>query len=316
MAAHEVVRAARLKSHHEPLQLEDVELPDPGPDEVLVSLAFAGVNPVDGYIAQGRVATDGPLPRTLGGEGSGTAEGRRVLVHGGGLGASRDGLWAGKAVVPRSAVVELPEGVGLEDAAATGVAGLTAWNVLQLAQVEKGDRVLVLGASGGVGLTVVSLAASLGADVWGQTTSVGKVEAIREQGAQQVVVTDAAGLTKAVERLRPTVVVDPLGADFTQAGLAALSPAGRLVILGTSAGPEGRVQLQNLYRNGLSVLGYAGLRLTDAERTKGLESVLGAVRDGRIRIRIDRTLPLEHVNDALRLISERKLTGKVLLDLS
>lgn len=316
MAPHETVRAARLKSHSEPLQLEEVELAEPGPDEVLVSLAFSGVNPVDGYMAQGMVAADGPLPRTLGGEASGTASGRRVLVHGGGLGATRDGLWAAKAVVPRSAVVELPEGVGLADAAATGVAGLTAWNVIQLAQVETGDRVLVLGASGGVGLAIVSLAASLGADVWGQTTSAGKAQAVLEQGARQVVVTDAAGLTRAVEEFRPTVVVDPLGADFTQAGLASLSPAGRLVIFGTSAGPEGRVHLQNLYRNGLRVLGYGGLRLSDEERRKGLQAALQALKDGRMRIRIDRTLPLDEVNEALRLVSERKLTGKVLLDLS
>src|ERR1700716_3493225 len=79
------VRAARLREHGKPLAVETVELPTPGPDEVRVEMEFAGVNPVDRYMAEGRVAPDGPLPRTLGSEGAGTAAGRPVLVAGGGL---------------------------------------------------------------------------------------------------------------------------------------------------------------------------------------------------------------------------------------
>jgi NADPH2:quinone reductase len=305
-----------LIEHDRPLQISEVELRAPAADEVLVDLAFAGVNPVDGYISHGKVAVDGPLPRTLGGEASGTVDGTPVLVCGGGLGAARDGVWAGGAIVPRTAVVGLPEGVGLPEAAATGIAGLTAWNVVHLAEVGSGDRVLVLGASGGVGLVVVSFAASLGATVWGQTSSDAKASAIREQGADEVVVSDAHGLPGAVSGLRPTVVVDALGSDFTQAGLSTLDPSGRLVIFGASAGAEGTVNLLGVYRNGLRMIGYAGLRLTDDERRKGLEGALQAVKDGRMRIRIDRTMPLEGVNEALDLLSAREVAGKVLLELS
>src|SRR5437763_4174676 len=107
------IRAARLHEHGQPLRVEEVELPEPGPDEVLVELRYAGINPVDRYMAEGRVAPDGPLPRTLGSEGSGVLGGQEVLIAGGGLGAGRDGVWAQAAVVPASSVLELPPGVEL-----------------------------------------------------------------------------------------------------------------------------------------------------------------------------------------------------------
>jgi len=305
-----------LIEHGKPLEVEEVDLAGPGPDEVRVELAFGGVNPVDTYMAQGKVAPDGPVPRTLGGEASGTFDGQTVLVAGGGLGAVRDGVWATAAVVPRSSVFPVPKGVGLPEAAVAGVVGLTAWNVLELAELETGDRVLVLGASGAVGLTVVSLAASSGATVWGQTSRAQKSAAVSDQGAERVVVSDASGLPDAVRDLAPTLVVDALGSDFTQAGLAALQPHGRLVIFGASAGHEGTIQLQALYRNGLRVLGYAGLRLSDDERRKGLEKTFGAIAEGRMHIRVDRTLPLEQVNEAFDLIAKRQVTGKIVLQLT
>ena len=311
-----MVKAARLHDHDAPLQVEDVRLPAPEEGEVRVELAFAGVNPVDTYVAQGRVAPDGPLPRVLGGEASGHLDGRPVLVSGGGLGSTRDGVWAGAANVPESAVVPLPDGLGLREAAALGVAGLTAWQTLHLAGVKAGDRVLVLGASGGVGLTTVSLAAAMGATVWGQTGSAGKADAIRRQGAHDVVVADASGLADALADFAPTVVVDGLGAGFTAAAVSALAPHGRLVLFGTSAGSTSTMELRPLYRKGLTIYGFGGLMMSDAERRAGLTEAMTAVAEGRMRIPIDRTIPLEQVNDAFRLLADRAVTGKIVLDLS
>ncbi len=308
--------AARLVRHGAPLRIEDVDLPEPGAGEVRVDLAFGGVNPVDRYTAQGTVAPDGPVPRTLGGEASGHVDGRPVLVAGAGLGARRDGVWATAAVVPQASVVPLPDGVELRDAAAMGVAGLTAWNVLSDAGVGEGDRVLVLGASGGVGQVVVSLAASLGAQVCGQTGNAGKVDAVRRQGADRVVVADAGALGDAVAGFAPTVVVDPLGGGFTGAALRLLQTHGRLVLFGTSADSEGTLPLQQLYRKGLRVFGYAGLLLSDDARRAGLASALDALADGRLRVTVDRVVRLDEVDEAFRLIVDRAVTGKVLLDLS
>jgi NADPH2:quinone reductase len=311
-----MVKAARLHAHDDPLLVEDVELPPPEKDEVRVDLLFGGVNPVDSYVAQGKVAADGPLPRTVGGEASGHVEGRPVLVTGAGLGSTRDGVWTSAANVPRTAVVPLPDGAGLREAAAMGVAGLTAWHTLELADVRPGDHVLVLGASGGVGLATVSLAAAMGATVWGQTGSASKAEAIRGQGAHEVVVTDAEGLAAALGDRAPTVVIDGLGGMFTPAALSALAPHGRHVLFGTSAGSAAQLELRTLYRRGLRILGYGGLMLSDEERRYALRGALAALAAGRMRITIDRTLPLERVNEAFRLLDERALTGKVVLDLS
>src|SRR3954470_2350854 len=310
-----MVKAARLHHHGDPLVVDEVSLPAPEAGEVRVELAFAGVNPVDSYVAAGRVAADGPLPRTVGSEASGHLDGRPVLVSGAGLGSTRDGVWAGAVNVPPSAVVPLPAGVGLPEAAVLGVAGLTAWDTLQLAGVQTGDRVLVLGASGGVGLTTVSLAVSMGATVWGQTGSSDKAGAIRRQGADRVVVSDATGLRDAVAELEPTVVIDGLGGEFTPAALSAMAPHGRLVLFGTSAGSTSTLELRTVYRNGLRLLGYGGLMLSDEERRAGLGEALAALADGRLRIPIDRVLPLQQVNEAFRLIGDRALTGKIVLDL-
>ncbi len=244
-----MVRAARLKQHGEPLEIEPVEPPQPSDGEVLVQLAFGGVNPVDRYVAEGRVAPDGPLPRTLGGEASGWLNGLPVLVFGDGLGAARDGVWAEAAVVPMTAVFELPDGVDLRDAAAMGVAGLTAWNVVHgVAHVTGEDRVLVLGASGGVGSMIVSLAAAAGATVWGQTGSEDKASLVREQGAEVAVVAGPDQLADALSDYQPTVVFDPLGDGFVAPAISAIAPRGRYVAFGTSAGAEVTFNLQTLYR--------------------------------------------------------------------
>jgi NADPH2:quinone reductase len=310
----------QLTEHGQPLTAEQIDLPDPGEGEVLVEMTYAGVNPVDNYTAQGRVAPDGPLPRVLGGEGSGVVRGKPVLVAGGGLGARRNGLWAEAAVVPEMAVIPLPktpagETMDMQQAAAMGVAGLTAYNVVAtVGEIGADDRVLVLGASGGVGHPICSFAASTGATVVGQTGSADKADAIRESGVSDVLVADAAGLTEAARDFAPTVVIDPLGGPFTPAALGVLVPRGRLIVYGTSAGPEVTLNLQQVYRNRLHILTYAGLGLDDMERRSGLEAALRVVAEGRMSIRVDRVLPLEQVGEAFRLIESRGLSGKVLLD--
>lgn len=309
------VRAARVTVHGQPLLLEQLDLPRPSADQVLVELAYAGVNPFDGYVASGRVAPDAPLPRTLGGEASGRLDGRPVVVAGEGLGTTRDGVFAEAAVVPRDAVVEVPAGVSLRDAAAMGIVGLTAYRVVETAQVGPDDRVLVLGGSGAVGQSAISYAASKGAQVWGQARTAEKADAVRAIGAKDAVVTDAAGLAAAVRDIRPTVVLDPLGGAFTSAVLTVIAPRGRLVLFGASAGGEATLDLLQLYRNQTQLLTYTGVQATGDERRAGIRAALGAAAEGRLRVGIGREFPLESVNEAFAAISNHSVAGKVLLRL-
>jgi NADPH2:quinone reductase len=310
--------AARLSSHSEPVRIVDVELPDPGPDEALVLLAFAAVNPIDTYIARGLVAPDAPLPRTLGSEAAGTLHGAPVHVSHGSLGRSRDGVWATAAVVPVTAIFPLPQNVPLETAASVGVAGITAWGVVvDKAGIGPEDRVLVLGAGGGVGLPIVSLAAGLGAEVRGQVRTAGKADAVRAVGAADVVVTDAAGLRDSLAGWTPTVVIDPLGAGFAVEGIRLLEPRGRYVCYGTSAGAEVTLDLQkDLYRRGIDVLGYGGATLPESERIAVTRNVLTALGDGRMQIPVGSVLPLSEIQAAFELLGRHAVTGKLLLDLS
>jgi NADPH2:quinone reductase len=301
--------------HGKPLEIQEVELPEPGDGDVVLEVAFSGVNPVDMYAAEGRVATEAPIPRTLGTEGAGTVDGRPVVARGYGIGTARDGLWANAAVVPQAALVDVPEGVDLKTAAAMGVAGVTAWRTVhELAHISADDTVLVLGASGGVGSIIVSAAHAAGATVIGQTGQQDNSGWITERGADDVIVTDAGGLADAAARFRPTAVFDGLGGGFTGAAIEALQPHGRLVIFGASAGPEGQVPLQSLYSKGLRVLGYAGLLESDEAMSSAIDKALRALAAGKLSVPVDTALPLDQVGQAFERIGGREVLGKLVLD--
>ncbi len=291
-------------------------MPAPGAGEVRVDLHYGGVNPIDRYNAAGQVNPDAVRPRTLGGEAAGEVDGRLVLVAGEGLGFVRDGVWAQAAVVPSEAVVDVPDGVAAEHAAAMGIAGLTALNCVRtLARVTAEDRVVVLGASGGVGSMIVSLARSAGATVWGQTGSEAKAAAITAEGADRVLVGGPQDIAPALADLEPTVAFDVLGDAYTAALVEAMASRGRIVSLGVSAGSEVTFNMRLLYRKMLSLLGYGGTILTREDRRPGLQAALEAVRAGEMSVRIDSVLGLEDVNEAFQRLVDRSVQGKLLLDL-
>jgi NADPH2:quinone reductase len=310
-----MTRAARLVEHGKPLAVEQVELSTPADDEVLVELAYAGVNPVDRYNALGTVAPDGPIPRTLGGEASGHADGVAVVVSGGGLGSTRDGVFAEAAVVPRTSVFPIPDGVSVRDAGGVGIGAVTAFDVVELATVTSADRVLVLAGAGGVGLSLISYAASKGAEVWGQTGKAAKADAMRAMGASQAVVGDAAAVLKASAELGPTVVIDSLGGEFTASAIATLVPRGRLVLFGTSAGSEAAIPLQQLYRKRVRVIGYGGMISTPEERAAGVLGALAAMARGDLRVGVGAEFELADVEQAFARLVDHAVAGKLLLRL-
>ena len=307
-----MTRAARLIEHGRPLEILDLPDREPGDGEVAVAITHAGVNPIDRYNAEGKVAPDGPLPRTLGAEAAGIlADGSVVLISGEGLGSARDGVWATRAVVPESAITVVPAGVDPAVVACMGIAGLTAWSVVVLrADVRDTDRVLILGAGGGVGLAAVSLARSRGATVWGQVGSAAKADAVSDAGAHHVIVGDETVLTN---ELRPTVIIDPLGAGFTEKALQILEPQGTYVVFGTSAGARVTLDWQQVYRRGLTIHGQGNFNFTTEERQRHLTDALAAVARGDLQIPIDRLLPLDRVNDAFATLIDRSVVGKIVL---
>jgi NADPH:quinone reductase len=162
---------------------------------------------------------------------------------------------------------------------------------------------------------LVSLCRSLGARVWGQTGNPDKAAFVTAQGAEEAVTADAGDLLAAVERLAPTVVFDALGAGFSGAAIDALAPFGRLVSFGVSAGPIAEVNMQQVYRKGLTVYGYGGLIDPPERMEAGKVAALAALADGRLRVAVAEVLPLRRVNDAFGALVDRAVSGKIVLDL-
>ncbi|MFZ0668561.1 MAG: zinc-binding alcohol dehydrogenase family protein [Acidimicrobiales bacterium] len=308
--------AARLNAHGSPLQIEEIDLPEPKDEEVVVDLVWGSVNPVDRYGALGLAAGDGPVPRTLGTEASGVSEKTDVIIHGAGVGTQRDGVWATAAVVPRAALTRVPDGVPLDQAAACGIAGATAWRVVNQVEVGSSDKVLVFGASGGVGSLIVSYAHSLGATVFGQTEKESNRQWILAQGADGVLVTGADSLADKVGDLELTVVFDCLGGGYTGEAIKVLTNYGRLSIFGTSAGTTGEIPIQMLYRKSLTVHGYGGLIASHESLAEAKAGALEAVQAATMRVEIGATVPLSEVNTAFELLVSREVSGKILLDLT
>jgi len=310
------MRAARLHSIGGTLQLDELSDPEPGPGEQLVDIAFASVNPLDVWITQGSVGgAAANLPWTPGTEATGHVDGRRVLVRGGGLGVVRPGVYCNKIAVPDSWLLPVPAGLDLAQVAAMPVAGITAWQALHgRARLGALDRVLVLGASGGVGAMAIQLAKAIGATVWGQTGSAAKVEGITANGADNVIVTGADGIEAAVESYEPTVILDSLGGRYTDAAIACIANQGRLVVYGTSNNEQVSINLRRLYRKGVTLLGYAGMVDTAEEQRTAMDSLLAMMEAGSLRVPVGKVLPLAAAAEAHARILDREVEGKIVLD--
>ena len=309
------MHAARLHQFNSPLQYEEAPEPRAGADDVVVELRYIAVNPLDIWVTRGTVAGGKQhLPFIPGSEGAGTADGKPVLVHGHGLGVMRDGTYAERVAVPRGALNPLPDGVDMQQAAALGVAGVTAWRTARdLAALRPDDRAVVLGASGGVGSLIVQLAKGTGATVWGQVGSRDKAALVEELGTDRAFVATAETLVEAVADLKPTVIFDALGDGFTGAAIEALQPHGRLIIFGASAGPRAEFGVASLYRKGLTIYGYGGINEPPERLAEATEKVVAELMAGRLRVPIDEVLPLAQAAEAHRRILDRAVRGKILL---
>jgi NADPH2:quinone reductase len=316
MSGERVTRAVRLTAVGQPLRLAEVVLPEPGDGEVLVELDHAGVNPIDTYAAAGTIGDVSRLPRTIGVEGTGVIAGTatRVVISAAGTGLSRDGTWAGAIVVPRTGLVEVPATVDPAQAGAIGTAAVTAYDALHVVgQLRSGDRVLVLGAGGGVGSVAVQLAKAAGASVLGQVGSAAKADFVAGLGADRVVVATAERLVAEAGSFEPTLVVDPLGGGFTPAVIELAAPGGRIVLLGVSAGPDITFGGRVFYRKALSLLGYTGLWVTQEQRVTAVQAIAAELVAGTLRIPVDEIVPLAEFEAAVARLRDRSVTGKVVL---
>jgi NADPH:quinone reductase-like Zn-dependent oxidoreductase len=287
------MRAIRIHAYGGPevMRVDDVPQPVAGQGERLVKLAAASVNPIDWKIRHGLMNV--PLPRVLGRDGAGTdvATGERVV----GVGA---GTHAEYAVFPQTATAEVPESVSVEEAAALGIAGLSAWiPLVENAKVAPGQRVLIHAGAGGVGAFAIQIARLRGAEVW-TTCSARNAQFCRSLGAYQTI--DYTGEDFTATGPIFDVVLDSIGGAVHSRSAEVLKSGGVLVYL--SAAP-----IQPIARNDIQVKP-TEVRAT-SERLEKLMSL-------RLQVSIDARYPLERAAEAYELSRGRHARGKIVLQIS
>jgi NADPH2:quinone reductase len=306
------MRAALLTELGRPPEPTDVDAPEPGEGEVLVEVLATPLNPIDIAVGAGRFYGGHPeLPYVPGNECVGRVSGTGELVwaYGAGLGVRRDGGLAELVAAPRDALYPVPAGADPALAGTMGIAGLAGWlPVVWRAPVREGETVLVLGATGTVGLVAVQAARLLGA---GRVVAAGRSEAglarAQEAGADETVRLDANDLVAAFREAcggeGPNVVIDPLWGEPLAAALEACATGARIVNVGQSAGPEASITSAAVRGKQLEILGFriepAGREVIEREYRRLVEHALA----GDVRVDIEK-VPLDDVADAWQRQSE------------
>ncbi|UVS80120.1 quinone oxidoreductase [Actinokineospora sp. UTMC 2448] len=307
----------------EVLTVTEAEPGSPGPGEVLVDVAAAGVNYIDTYHRSGAYPL--PLPFRIGLEGAGTVtavgEGADAKVGDRIAWSSTLGSYAAQVVVPVAAAVPVPDGVDDQTAAALMLQGLTAHYLLTSTYaVQPGDTVLVHAAAGGVGLLLTQLATARGARVIGTVSTAEKAELARAAGAAEVIRYDQVDFAPAVRELTGgdgvAAVYDGVGASTFDGSLDSLRRRGVLALFGAASGPVPPVDPQRLNRAGSVFLTRPTLAdhvVTTQELRGRAADLFDAVLAGELSVRIGATYALDDARTAHEDLEGRRTTGKVLL---
>jgi NADPH2:quinone reductase len=308
----------------EVLRYEDVPQPTAKAGEALVKIEAAGVNYIDVYFRTGLYKAD--LPASLGMEAAGTVTAvgpnvTQVKVGDKVAYAGVRGAYAEYAAVPAERLVPLPKGISTKQGAAAMLQGMTAhYLACSTYGLRKGDTCLVHAAAGGVGLLLCQIAKMRGARVIGTVSTEEKAKLAREAGADEVILYTRQNFEAETKRITGgkglQVVYDSVGKTTWDKSLNCLAPRGLMALYGQSSGPIGPIDPQILNEKGSLYLARPSLGHYVATRGELLwraGEVLGWIRDGELRLRMEFEFPLKDAAEAHRALEGRKTTGKVLL---
>lgn len=318
------MRAIVVGRHGGPEVLEPAEReePVPGPDEVAIEVAAAGVNYIDTYHRTGRYPTEPPFVPGVEAAGTVTAVGADVTgVRTGDLVVSSDvkGGYAERALIPSARTVAVPSGVSPEDAAAVLLQGMTAHYLTHSTYaVQPGDTVLLHAAAGGMGLLLTQIVKLRGGRVIGTVSTPGKEKLARDAGADEILPYE--GFQHEVKRLTGgegvPVVYDGVGATTFEGSLASLRPRGTMALYGAASGPVPPFDPMWLAAYGSIFLTRPTLGhyvVTREELSSRAADVLGWVAGGDLRLHIGRRYALDEARAAHEDLEGRRTTGKLLL---
>ncbi|PWU60275.1 NADPH:quinone oxidoreductase [Micromonospora globispora] len=310
----------------EALVWAEVPDPEPGPGEVIVDVRASAVNRADLLQRQGQYPPPPGAPAYPGLECSGVVASIGPDVTGWEVGQEVCALLAGggyaeRVAVPAGQLLPVPAGVDLVHAAALPEVACTVWsNVVAIAQLKKGETLLVHGGGGGIGTFAIQLGVALGATVV-VTARAAKHERLRELGAAHTIDYREQDFVEEIRRVTDgrgaDVILDIIGAAYLPRNVAALATGGRLVVIGMQGGRKGELDLGMLLAKRASVTATA-LRsrplAEKAEIVRGVrEEVWPLVESGAIRPIVDRWVRMADAADAHRLLETSDHLGKVLL---
>ena len=308
----------------EALKFEDVPEPTPKAGEAVVKVDAAGLNFIDVYQRSGLYKLDMPL--TLGLEAGGTvtavAQGVTEVKVGDKVAYTGvPGAYAQFAAVPAGRLVVLPQGVSTRQGAAAMLQGMTAhYLACTTYPLKNGDTCLVHAAAGGVGLLLCQMAKMRGARVIGTVSTDEKAKLAREAGADEVILYTKQDFEAETKRITGgkglQVVYDSVGKTTFEKGFNVLAPRGMMILYGQSSGPVPPFDAGILGAKGSLFLTRPSLFAYTATREELVQragDVLGWIRDGKLKLRMEFEFPLKDVAEAHRALEGRKTTGKVLL---
>ncbi|MGF1457384.1 MAG: NADPH:quinone oxidoreductase family protein [Alphaproteobacteria bacterium] len=311
--------------------VKDVPMPEPGPGSVRIRIEAASVNFPDVLMTRGAYQFKPDLPFTPGLEAAGTVdavgEGVEDLPVGTPVVAGmRFGAMAAFALAPRDAVRPMPPGMDFAQACAYPAAYLTAYVALvRRGALQAGETLLVHGAAGGVGLAAVDLGKLLGATVIATAGRDDKLAVVKDYGADHVInytQTDGrlGGFRDAVKALTEgqgaDVIYDPVGGDVFDESVRCIAWGGRLLVIGFTSGRIPSVTANMPLIKGFSVVGVRAGEFGRRDPDKGAENIRQIdqwAAEGRIRPHIHARLPLERTVEAMALLVDRAVVGKVVV---
>ncbi|MCZ6873538.1 MAG: NADPH:quinone oxidoreductase family protein [bacterium] len=309
----------------EDLTVEEIDIPIPGPGELLIDVKATAVNYADSIMVAGNYQTKPSFPFSPGLETAGVVvqcgegvtrfqPGDRVmaiLAYGG---------FAEQAIAKQEETFPIPDNMPFEAAGAFSIAYISSHLAIRWqGRLEAGETLLVLGAAGGVGLTAVEIGKAMGARVIAGASTAEKLAVAQEHGADDLVNYSTENLKDRVLALTGgkgvDICFDPIGGDLFDAALSSLDWGGRILLVGFVGGvqriPANRLLVKNRSALGCS-LGYYRWHAPDKLR-RSVEQLMQWYQEGKLQPCVTHTMPLEQSVKAIRLLTERKAHGKVVV---
>ena len=310
----------------ESLVIEDVEPLKPGKGQVVLSVKACGVNFPDVLIIQGKYQFKPALPFSPGSEVSGIVKAlgegvERVKVGDRVIAFTGWGGFAEEVAVDARKLIPIPDSIDFSTAAAfTLVYGTAHYALKDRAQLNSGETLLVLGASGGVGLAAVEIGKVMGARVIAAASSDEKLAVCKQHGADEVINYSAQDIRERIKVLTEgngvDVAFDPVGGNYSEPVLRSMAWNGRFLVIGFAAGDIPRIPLNLPLLKGCSIVGVFWGSFTDREPNRNQEHVQELLRwlaEGKLKPHISATYPLEQAAEALNAMMNRTVKGKVVL---